>query len=403
MGEIGRGRTGLEEFLALARSGLTDAFGPGPAPRVFFAPGRVNLIGAHVDYNGGPVLPLAIDRGTWALVRPSAEPELALASARGGPRVRWPLKELPDRPRGAWFDYALGVARQLVQHLEGAPSGLELWFASDLPIGAGLSSSASLCVASALACAALWGLDLEPGALARAAWYAERDFVGVPCGPMDPFAIGLARAGSVLWLECAEDRHEHVPVDPTAFSLLVVDSGVRRELARSAYAQRVAECGRAFEVLRRHQKGASCLAQIEPGTLERAAGELEEVLRRRARHVVEEVARTRAARVAIEAGRFAELGALMLATHESLRELYEVSCEELDFIVEAARELDGVHGARLTGAGFGGCVAVLLRPGVERAVGPELRARFAERFGRVPEVESYRCGPGPRELLGGRS
>jgi galactokinase len=399
MGEIGRERMCLEDYLALARAGFTDAYGPGGEPRVFFAPGRVNLIGAHVDYNGGPVLPLAIDRGTWVLARPRARPFLALASDRGGPRFQLPLDELPDVPQGEWFDYPVGVARQLVSGAGRSLEGVELYFAGDLPVGAGLSSSASLCVAAALAMGASWDLDLEPEVRARVAWQSEQDYVGIPCGPMDPLAIGLAQADSVLWLDCGQLTHEHIRVDPAAFSLLVVDSGVRRKIASSAYAMRVAECERAFEVLRRHQRDASHLAQVETVTLERAAEELGAVELRRARHVVEEVARTRAARLAIEAGCYPELGALMFATHESLRGLYDVSCDELDFIVDTAGGLPGVHGARLVGAGFGGCVVALLEPEAGPAVGEELAARFTKRFGRSPALEPFRCSAGSREIL----
>jgi galactokinase len=308
------------------------------------------------------------------------------------------LGELPQEARGSWSDYPLGVVRQLLPLQRGAALGLELFFTGDLPIGAGLSSSASLCVATALAAASSWGIVQRPSDRARIAWLAERDFVGVPCGPMDPYAIALAEPDSVLWFECARTTYAHLVLDPGALSIAVVDSGVRRTLAESAYRDRVAECDRAFATLRAHQPGARCLAEVEERTLQRAAQELDEVSYRRAEHVISEVARTYAARRAIEAGRFDELGALMFETHESLRTLYEVSCEELDLVVEAARATDGVHGARLTGAGFGGCAAVLLRPGMEAVVGERLGTRFRARYGREPRIEYFACGGGPREF-----
>lgn len=399
MGEIGHGSGELELLLTRARRGFAEVLGPGPAPRVFQAPGRVNLMGAHLDYNGGPALPLAIDLGTRVAARIAPEPVLRLASAQRPERLELPLGALPGRPRGDWTDYPVGVLRGLAEGRAAPLPGLELFVDGDLPVGGGLSSSASLCVATALACGTLAGEALAPEDLADLAWRAERDHVGLPCGPLDPHAVARARAGHLLWLECDSLLAAHLPVDSAHFRVAVADSGVPRSLAGSAYADRVARCRAAQRAL--EEAGLPRLVDATPEQLQLIAGAIDGETLRRARHVVTESGRTRAARRALAAGDLAGLGRLMLETHTSLREDYGVSCPELDLLVDSAAELDGVHGARLTGAGFGGCVAILLEPGSEERVEEALGRVFERHFGRRPDLAAFGCGAGPRELRGG--
>src|SRR5262249_4964730 len=192
---------------------------------------------------------------------------------------------------------------------------------------------------------------------------AEREFVGVQCGIMDPCAVGLARAGHLLWLDCKDGSSAYIPLDASRYSIGVADSMVRRELAQGSFNERVRQCAAAFEGLRRHQPGSACLRDIRVEVLEEHGHELEPMLARRAAHVVQEVARTFAARESLERGDAAGLGRKMLETHESLRTLFEVSVPELDQLVASATACEGVLGARLTGAGFGGCVVALLEAG----------------------------------------
>ena len=399
MGEIGQRNPELKLLLKRAVQGFEAVFQGGSAPRVFQAPGRVNLMGAHLDYNGGPALPLAIDRGTRVAARAVAEPVVRLASAQRPERLELSLESLPEGPRGDWTDYPAGVVRALAGG-EAAPlPGLELFVDGDLPVGGGLSSSASLCVATALACAALAGAALAPEDLADLAWRAERDHVGLPCGPLDPHAVARARAGHLLWLECDTLAAVHLPVDSARFRVAVVDSGVPRTLAGSAYADRVARCRAAQRAL--DAAGLPRLVEATPEELQLIAGAVDGETLRRARHVVTEAARTRAARQVLAAGDLAGLGCLMLETHASLREDHGVSCPELDHLVDSAAVLEGVHGARLTGAGFGGCVAILLEPGSEGSVEDALGRAFEGRFGRRPDFAAFGCGAGPRELRAG--
>ncbi|MFT4539963.1 MAG: galactokinase [Planctomycetota bacterium] len=377
---------------------LERRFGPGGPWRSFFSPGRVNLFGAHLDYNGGPVMPTAIDRGTFISLREGRPSRLRLASTLDDTNFDIGLDELPDSPQGGWYDYPIGVVRTMRFAL-GADriGGIDVMFGGDLPIGAGLSSSASICVGFAFALNEFFDLGLDPIARIGAALDAERGYVGVQCGIMDPYAVGLAKPNHVLWLECKSGVYEHVPLDFERVAIGVADTGVRRELAQGEFNKRVAECAAAYEGLKAFDPQASCLAQISPAVLEEHAGSLDEALRRRALHVVHENARAYEARAALERGDLAALGDNMLRTHASLRELYEVSCHELDVLVEAAGSSSAIFGGRLTGAGFGGCVVILADPNRKELAREDLTRAFVDALGREPVIEFFGGDAGPRE------
>lgn len=387
---------GLEAALADHARRFLAAF-PGAPPRLFFSPGRVNLMGAHLDYNGGPVMPMALDRGTFLAVRARADRRVVLASTLEEERLELALDDPPARARGRWFDYPLGVLLHLLRTRPGA-TGAEVLFGGNLPIGAGLSSSASICVGTAYAFRALWGEPEDPMACIEAALWGERSWVGVQCGIMDPYAVALSRPGQVLWLECREARYRHLPFDSGGLAIAIVDSGIRRELAKGDFNRRVSECEEAFRLLAPHAGPARCLAEVAPEVVESNAQLLPPPVAARARHVVGEVARTEAARVALERGDVEAFGRCVSATHESLRDLYEVSVPELDLVVESARAWPGVFGARLTGAGFGGCTVVLLRPAACAGFREHVERAFEARFGRRPPVFFFRGDAGPREF-----
>jgi len=391
---IGRDPAGLEGILGPQPAAFHEVFGAGENPRVFFAPGRLNLIGEHVDYCGGPSLAVGLDRGTYVLGRRTATRELRLFAAREPLVEHHDLGRLPQRARGRWSDYAIGVLRAL--GAERLP-GLDLFVTGDLPVGVGLSSSASLTVAVALAALRLAELGGGPMSWVAAALDAEREFVGVPCGLLDPTAIAHALPGTALWIDARDGTHDSVPVEWGSLNLTVVESGVTRELAASGYAERVAECAAAFELLRPAQPEATCLRDVTRETLVLGEPSLPPRLARRARHVVSEVERTHAARAVLVRGEPAALGPLLSASHASLRDDHEVSCPELDAVVTSACRVAGVLGARLVGAGFGGAVLVLHEAGAEG----ELRARLERDLGIEPGgAGSHRVRPGcgPREL-----
>ena len=372
MEHIDRSGPGLDEIRERLEDEFVQRFGPGAGPRAFSAPGRVNLMGAHLDYNGGPVLPLAIDRRVWVLGRPVPGTRLCVHSLTQPSEVELELDELPTRPLGGWGDYAVGVARALRQR--GARlGGMQLLVGGDLPSGAGLSSSAALCLALCLALEDAWDLSLGPRERVDVALEAERGFVGVSCGILDPFAISLAQEGAAIWLDTRRVLHEYVPLDLRAVRLALVDSGTRRRLSDGHYNTRVEECHRALTGLRSAGVEAECLADVTPTQLSEHGRELDPLARRRARHVVAEVERTRDARAALLCGDLARVGELLTATHDSLREHFEVSSPVLDELVARAVDVPGVYGGRVVGAGFGGCVAFLLDPRVTSAFEQAIR------------------------------
>lgn len=391
--------------LAQHEKAFERLFRAGAGTRLFFSPGRINLMGAHLDYNGGPVMPTAIDRGTFLAVRARTDRRIVLASTlEDATPVEVDVDRLPSARTSSWADYPLGVLLEIralaTQRSRLADlRGMDVLFGGNLPVGAGLSSSASICVGTAFALDRAWDLGLERMDLVNAALRAERGFVGVQCGIMDPYAVGLARAGSLLWLDCKDQTHTYIPIDTNTLSIGVADSLVRRELAQGAFNERVRQCQDAFDVLSRHQRDAQCLRDITFETLVEHQHELSPEGARRAHHVIPEVARTFAARAALLRRDARGFGLEMFRTHESLRDLFEVSVPELDQLVESAAISAGCLGARLTGAGFGGCAVLLVEKGSEASVKARLASEFERRFGRAPNIEFFGGDPGPREIV----
>ena len=386
-----------------ARSTLRDAAlellgrDGGERPRVFFAPGRANLLGAHLDYNGGSVLPVALSRGTCLALRLRRDGLLRLRSASfPGEEVEVALEELrPRRTRGwsAYFEGALCFAMEAWGRLP----GLEAAIVADLPMSRGLSSSASIESVAVYAAASLLGAEASADEMIRIAHRAENEYVGVRCGILDQAAILLARPDSALLLDCLELTREYLPFDARRAAIAIVDSGVRRDLAASAFNQRVAECTRALALLQERLPGITCLREVRPESLERHGQALDPVLRRRVAHVVGEVQRTLEGAEALRRGDLAGFGTAMLGAHESLRDLYEVSIPELDLLVEAAREVEGCYGARLTGAGFGGCIAAVVHPEAAGEFSRRVPERYREATGRTTEVLWFQPSGGPEE------
>ncbi len=348
-----------------ARVLFRETFGREPAA-VASAPGRVNLIGEHVDYHGGHVLPVATDVRTAVAVGDAPARLRAVSQQETAVEGGW-----PPRPLGNWSDYPAGVAS--LYDLGASPwaGGLAVAVASDVPLGAGLSSSAALEVATAFALARWAGRPAAPEALADLAWRAETGFAGVPCGRMDQIASALAPEGSALLLDCRTLAHETVPVP---LDLVVVASGERHNLRDSAYAERRREGEEALALLRREVPALELLVDLPPARLGALLPKLQEPLGRRVRHVVNENQRALLAAKALDAGDHASFGALVNASHDSLRDLYECSTPRLDAIVASARALPHVLGARLVGAGWGGSVLVVAQAGSGGEVARRLAA-----------------------------
>lgn len=328
-------------------------------PRFFRAPGRVNLIGEHTDYNDGFVLPVAIERETVVALRARPDRTVRVHSLNLNQSREFDLDQ-PGPPRRLdWLDYIEGVAQALLSR--GARlSGADLAILSDVPEGAGLSSSAALEISTGLALLAAGGDELERVSLALAGQQAEHTYVGTMCGIMDQYIAALGRAGHALLIDCRTLEPTHIPVDTSRTAIAICDSRVKHELASSEYNQRRAECERAVEVLGEFLPGIRALRDVSVEDFERYAERLPEPIKRRARHVVTENERTLRAAQALGAGDLTEMGRLMAASHKSLRDDYEVSCAELDILVDVASAISGVRGSRMTGGGFGGCTVNLV-------------------------------------------
>jgi galactokinase len=357
------------------------------------APGRVNLLGEHVDYNDGWVLPVAIDRAAYVAAARCPSPLASLHAPDVQDSVTLRVTELAGKadaagaPLPGWALYPAGVAWAL-QARGRAVSGLDAVLASDVPRGSGLSSSAAVEVAFAAGWQRLGGWSLPPLALAQACQQAENQYVGVQSGLMDQFASACGEAGRALLLDCRTLAWEAVPL-PEGVAVVVADSLQRRELGRSEYNVRRAQCEAAVRALQGPLPGIRALRDVSMEDFNRHAALLDPVVARRARHVVAECARTLAAAEALRRGRAAEFGALMNAGHASLRDDYEVSIPALDTLVSIAQELEGCYGARLTGAGFGGCTVNLVAAEAAPAFERELARRYAAATGARPDV--YIC------------
>jgi galactokinase len=350
------------------------------------APGRVNLIGEHTDYNEGLVLPCAIDRDTRVLAARRDDGLVRVFSRETGETREFRV-DAAERS-GAWSDYVLAVVWALAERGHAIP-GADLMLASDVPAGSGLSSSAALGVGVATALDALFDLGLDARARAELAHRGESAFVGVGCGIMDSFASALGRRGFALRIDCRSREATPVPIAGGDAALLVAHSGVRRELARGGYGDRRAECRAALAHAREAgvaPPSATALRDLGEADLPALDRALPDPLRRRARHVIRENARVDAVCAALRAGNLARAGALLREGQASLRDDFEVSIPELDALCEIADALPGVYGSRLTGAGFGGCTVHLVAPAAAAALSDAISARFARRFGRRPPI-----------------
>ena len=355
------------------------------------APGRVNLIGEHTDYNGGPVLPIAIAARTTVAVGPGDPEVLEAVSARDGQvvRVRW----RDELPRGG-AAYVAGVLRELWAHeVLPAKSGARVAIASDVPIGAGLASSAALAVAAARALSLLAGQRVAPRQIAGIAYRAEHDHVGVRCGVMDQTIAALAKPGHALLIEAASLATRPVPFRAR---LLVVDTGVRHKLSATPYNDRVAECRAALLRLKVELPELLWLAAWPPAWVGRLKHALPQPLRNRALHVVGEATRTRFAAQLLRRSQLTRFGRLMFESHESCRRLYECSAPELDLVVTTAKRA-GALGARMTGAGWGGSAIVLVRSRAEeQRLAAAIQRAFRRSYGRDPVISAVRAAAGAR-------
>lgn len=381
-------------------SGFKNTFGEDGDIRVYFAPGRVNLIGEHTDYNGGAAMPAALQYGTWFAVRRRDDRALRFYSANFEEDgiIEGSLDDLEAMQDAKWARYPAGVIWAFEK--EGLPidTGMDVYVLGTIPNGAGLSSSASVEVGTGYILSDMYGLGVPNERLARLGQMAENDFVGVNCGIMDQYAIAMGRDGNAIFLRTSPLEHEYAPLDLGDAEIIIVSSNKQRGLGDSKYNERRAECETALKALQQkadiQSLGDLSVAQFE---------EIEDVvsdpvLRRRARHAVSENERTIKAKDALNHGDIEAFGQLMNASHDSLRDDYEVTGLELDTLVDSARSQPGVIGSRMTGAGFGGCTVNIVRSeSVDdfiRNVGQE----YSQKTGLSADFIPAQVGGGPRRM-----
>ncbi len=356
----------------------------GTHPTIFRAPGRVNLIGEHTDYNDGFVMPAAIDLFTWVAASRRSDRIVQVHSDQFAETVDLSLEALAGPPRKHWSDFIRGVAATIQAAGHGL-KGVNLIVDGYVPIGAGLSSSASLEVSVALAL--LWAAELElpPLEVVTICQSAEHEYAGTRCGIMDQFIATFGRSGQALMLDCRSLEHKLLPI-PADVRLVMCNSMVKHELAAGEYNRRRADCESGVRTLGQHLPNVLALRDVTLADLDRYRNELPELVYRRCRHVIRENERVRAASDALQGGDLVRFGQLMYESHASLREDYEVSCRELDLLVELASTCEGVYGARMTGGGFGGCTVNLVRSDAVDRFEDRITDSYAKATGKKPDL-----------------
>ena len=364
--------------------------------RTFRAPGRVNLIGEHTDYNDGFVMPAAIDLSTWVRVSPREQRKLQIHSENFAEEIEVDLDDQNLARRGHWSDYPVGVAVML-ERAGHRRHGARLHVRSEVPIGSGLSSSAAIEVATACALVANSGLKIDTRELALLCQKAENEFVGARVGIMDQFVSLFGQAQKALLLDCRSLEFELLPL-PDNVRLIICNTMVKHELASSAYNERRAQCEAGVKHLAKFVPNVVALRDVTIGQLEQFGRDLPEVVYRRCRHVITENVRVMSAARALKDGDLREFGRLMAESHQSLRDDYEVSSKELDLMVELAREVEGVYGARMTGGGFGGCTVNLVNDEHVQPFRENVAPEYERITGLDPEIYICKASKGAEEV-----
>jgi galactokinase len=369
----------------------------GEKGKVFRAPGRVNLIGEHTDYNQGFVMPAAINLSCWVGASPRTDDRLAVHSGNFHEDVRVEVGNATAWPRTGWASYPLGVAWALEQ--TGYPlRGCNLYITGDVPVGSGLSSSAAIEVATALALLENSGVSMDKKDLALLCQRAENEYVGARCGIMDQFIASHGHANQAVLLDCRSLEGRLIPI-PGNITLVVCNTMVKHELAANEYNKRRAECEEGVKLLKKALPAIEALRDVSSAELESHRRLLPAEIYKRCRHVVTEDERVLKAARAFESGELGVLGRWMAESHESLRDDYEVSCRELDVLVEIAGRQKGVLGARMTGGGFGGCTINLVKQEAVESFREVVAKEYQAQTGLVPEIYSLKAAEGAERVL----
>lgn len=366
--------------------------------RIFFSPGRVNLIGEHTDYNGGFVFPCALSFGTYLVVRENNQRLVRFATTNFDHRGEIKLDEPFEKDGKSWFNYPVGVLNEFRKQAKEI-EGVDLLYSGDIPNAAGLSSSASIEMVTAFAMNEIFGFGMDRMELVKTSQNAENLFVGVNCGIMDQFASGMGAADHALFLNCDTLDYERVPLKLEGMKIIIANTNKRRGLADSKYNERRAQCEAAVEALCNGKK-IKHLSDLNLDEFNELSHLItDETERRRARHVITENNRTLNAIEALNKGNIASFGRLMNESHDSLRDDYEVTGVELDTLVEEARKIEGTIGSRMTGAGFGGCTVSIVREDDVESFIREVGSGYQERTGLKADFYVAEIGDGSKEIV----
>lgn len=366
--------------------------------RIFFCPGRVNLIGEHIDYNGGSVMPCAISLGTYLSISGNVEKVFRFQSLNFPETAKLNFQESYTKTGREWFNYPLGIINELLNSGYEL-SGLDMLVYGNLPVGAGLSSSASIEVLTGFALNEIFSLHISREDIALLSRKIENEFIGVNCGIMDQFAVAMGKKDKAILLNCDTLDYKYLPFETGNYALVIINSNKQRVLTDSKYNERFVECGTALKLM----KQSLCienLCDVSIAEFEMNQHLIDDlVLRKRALHVVNENARVKDAEIALQTGDMGLFGKLMYASHQSLKELYEVSGAELDTIVDFCKTYEGCIGARMTGAGFGGCAIALIREKSVDDFAGKLTRYYQDKIGYGPEVFAATAEDGVREII----
>lgn len=379
-----------EEIIQL----FQDKFG-NETPQVYASPGRINLIGEHTDYNGSFVFPGAIDKGMTAAIRLNGTDKVNAYAVDLNESATFGLDEA-DVPTQGWAKYIFGVCREIIKR-GGQIKGFDTAFSGDVPLGAGMSSSAALESTYAFALNDLFSLNIDKFELAKIGQSTEHNYVGVKCGIMDQFASLFGKEGHLVRLDCKTMDHEYFPFNPKGYKLVLLDTAVKHELASSAYNKRRESCERAAEAIRKNHPEVEFLRDASMEMLAEVKREISEEDYMRAQYVIEETQRVRDVSDALKRGDYETVGEKMYATHEGMSKLYEVSCDELDFLNNIAKE-KGVTGSRVMGGGFGGCTINLVKDQLYDEFLEDAKMQFKQKYGHEPKVYDVTISNGARKL-----
>ena len=361
----------------------------------FASPGRINLIGEHTDYNGGFVFPGAVDKGMIAEIKPNGTGTVRAYALDLSDYAEFGLTE-EAAPKASWARYIFGVCREIIKR-GGNIQGFDTVFAGDVPLGAGMSSSAALESTFAFALNELFALGIDKFELAKIGQSTEHNYCGVKCGIMDQFASVFGKAGSLIRLDCRSLEYKYYPFNPVGYKLVLVDSVVKHELASSAYNKRRQSCENVVAAIRRNHPQVEFLRDASMEMLNEVKADVSAEDYMRAEYVIEEIQRVLDVCDALERGDYETVGAKMYETHHGMSKLYEVSCEELDFLNDIAKEC-GVTGSRVMGGGFGGCTINLVKEELYDHFIQTAISAYKEKYGREPKIYDVVISDGARHL-----